>query len=119
MPNERIIRAGAKMVNAVANSVCTKNHGDLRRSFGAGNYAMCATAYIHASCSPGPPRASPVMSGDAAASTLVEIQTETTRTRRQKKSTRNRKRNCTIRPRHLRTPNDPRTPPPASGRRHH
>src|SRR6266513_3038621 len=40
-----IIRAGAKMVNAVANSVVPKITVILGGSFGAGNYAMCGKAY--------------------------------------------------------------------------
>ena len=40
-----IIRAGAKMVNAVANSVVPKITVIVGGSFGAGNYAMCGKAY--------------------------------------------------------------------------
>jgi len=68
-----IIRAGAKMVNAVANSVVPKITVICGGSFGAGNYAMCGKAYDPRFMFAWPTARFAVMSGDAAASTLVEI----------------------------------------------
>jgi 3-methylcrotonyl-CoA carboxylase beta subunit len=68
-----IIRAGAKMVNAVANSVVPKITVILGGSFGAGNYAMCGKAYDPRFMFAWPTARFAVMSGDSAASTLVEI----------------------------------------------
>jgi 3-methylcrotonyl-CoA carboxylase beta subunit len=68
-----IIRAGAKMVNAVANSVVPKITLILGGSFGAGNYAMCGKAYDPRFMFAWPTAKFAVMSGDAAANTLAEI----------------------------------------------
>src|SRR5271154_4427719 len=68
-----IIRAGAKMVNAVANSVVPKIPVICGGSFGAGHYAMCGKAYDPRFVFAWPTARYAVMSGDAAASTLVEI----------------------------------------------
>jgi 3-methylcrotonyl-CoA carboxylase beta subunit len=68
-----IIRAGAKMVNAVANSVVPKIAVICGGSFGAGHYAMCGKAYDPRFVFAWPTARYAVMSGDAAASTLVEI----------------------------------------------
>src|ERR1700746_2478434 len=68
-----IIRAGAKIVNAVANSVVPKITVILGGSFGAGNYAMCGKAYDPRFMFAWPTARFAVMSGDAAASTLAEI----------------------------------------------
>jgi len=68
-----IIRAGAKMVNAVANSVVPKITVILGGSFGAGHYAMCGKAYDPRFIFAWPTARYAVMSGDSAASTLVEI----------------------------------------------
>src|ERR1700739_1858463 len=68
-----IIRAGAKMVNAVANSVVPKITVICGGSFGAGHYAMCGKAYDPRFVFAWPTAKYAVMSGDAAASTLVEI----------------------------------------------
>jgi 3-methylcrotonyl-CoA carboxylase beta subunit len=68
-----IIRAGAKMVNAVANSVVPKMTVILGGSFGAGNYAMCGKAYDPRFMFAWPTAKFAVMSGDAAANTLAEI----------------------------------------------
>src|SRR5580692_7394240 len=68
-----IIRAGAKMVNAVANSVVPKITVICGGSFGAGNYAMCGKAYDPRFMFAWPTARFAVMSGDSAASTLVEI----------------------------------------------
>ncbi len=68
-----IIRAGAKMVNAVANSIVPKISVIIGGSFGAGNYAMCGKAYDPRFMFAWPTAKFAVMSGDAAASTLAEI----------------------------------------------
>ena len=68
-----IIRAGAKMVNAVANSVVPKITVICGGSFGAGNYAMCGKAYDPRFMFAWPTARFAVMSGDSAAGTLVEI----------------------------------------------
>jgi len=68
-----IIRAGAKMVNAVSNSVVPKITVVCGGSFGAGNYAMCGKAYDPRFMFAWPTARYAVMSGDSAAATLVEI----------------------------------------------
>jgi 3-methylcrotonyl-CoA carboxylase beta subunit len=68
-----IIRAGAKMVNAVSNSVVPKISVICGGSFGAGHYAMCGKAYDPRFLFAWPTARYAVMSGDAAAGTLVEI----------------------------------------------
>jgi len=68
-----IIRGGAKMVNAVANSVVPKIAVICGGSFGAGHYAMCGKAYDPRFIFAWPTARYAVMSGDAAAGTLVEI----------------------------------------------
>jgi 3-methylcrotonyl-CoA carboxylase beta subunit len=68
-----IIRAGAKMVNAVSNSVVPKIAVICGGSFGAGHYAMCGKAYDPRFIFAWPTARYAVMSGDSAAATLVEI----------------------------------------------
>ncbi len=68
-----IIRAGAKMVNAVSNSVVPKITVIVGGSFGAGHYAMCGKAYDPRFVFAWPTARYSVMSGESAASTLVEI----------------------------------------------
>jgi acetyl-CoA carboxylase carboxyltransferase component len=68
-----IIKAGAKMVNAVANSVVPKITVIVGGSFGAGHYAMCGKAYDPRFVFAWPTARYAVMSGAAAAGTLVEI----------------------------------------------
>jgi 3-methylcrotonyl-CoA carboxylase beta subunit len=68
-----IIKAGAKMVNAVSNSVVPKITIIVGGSFGAGHYAMCGKAYDPRFVFAWPTAKYAVMSGDAAAGTLVEI----------------------------------------------
>jgi len=68
-----IIRAGAKMVNAVANSIVPKISVICGGSFGAGHYAMCGKAYDPRFIFAWPTARYAVMSGDSAAGTLVEI----------------------------------------------
>jgi acetyl-CoA carboxylase carboxyltransferase component len=68
-----IIKAGAKMVNAVSNSVVPKIAVIIGGSFGAGHYAMCGKAYDPRFIFAWPTAKYAVMSGDSAAGTLVEI----------------------------------------------
>jgi 3-methylcrotonyl-CoA carboxylase beta subunit len=68
-----IIKAGAKMVNAVSNSVVPKIAIIIGGSFGAGHYAMCGKAYDPRFLFAWPTARYAVMSGDSAAGTLVEI----------------------------------------------
>jgi acetyl-CoA carboxylase carboxyltransferase component len=68
-----IIKAGAKMVNAVSNSVVPKIAVIVGGSFGAGHYAMCGKAFDPRLVFAWPTAKYAVMSGDAAAGTLVEI----------------------------------------------
>jgi len=68
-----IIRAGAKMVNAVSNSVVPKISVIMGGSFGAGHYAMCGKAYDPRFLFAWPSARYAVMSGDAAAKVLVDI----------------------------------------------
>ncbi len=68
-----IIRAGAKMVSAVSNSVVPKISVIVGGSFGAGNYAMCGKAYDPRFIFAWPTAKYAVMSGGSAANTLVEI----------------------------------------------
>ncbi|MHB1958155.1 MAG: acyl-CoA carboxylase subunit beta [Acidobacteriaceae bacterium] len=68
-----IIRSGAKMVSAVANSVVAKISVIVGGSFGAGNYAMCGKAYDPRFIFAWPTAKYAVMSGASAANTMVEI----------------------------------------------
>ncbi|MBM3433117.1 MAG: acyl-CoA carboxylase subunit beta [Bacteroidetes bacterium] len=72
-----IIKDGAKMVNAVANSVVPKFTIIVGNSFGAGNYAMCGKAYDPRLILAWPTAKIAVMSGDSAAKTLLQIETAT------------------------------------------
>jgi 3-methylcrotonyl-CoA carboxylase beta subunit len=68
-----IIRAGAKMVSAVSNSVVPKIAVIVGGSFGAGHYAMCGKAYDPRFLFAWPSARYSVMSGASAASTLAEV----------------------------------------------
>ncbi|MCH7514827.1 MAG: acyl-CoA carboxylase subunit beta [Bacteroidetes bacterium] len=68
-----IIKDGAKMVNAVANSVVPKFTFIIGNSYGAGNYAMCGKAYNPRLIFAWPTAKIAVMSGNAAAQTLLQI----------------------------------------------
>ncbi len=70
-----IIKDGAKMVNAVANSVVPKFTIIIGNSYGAGNYAMCGKAYDPRLIYAWPSAKIAVMGGGQAAKTLVQIQT--------------------------------------------
>ncbi|NOT52712.1 MAG: acyl-CoA carboxylase subunit beta [Chitinophagaceae bacterium] len=69
-----IIKDGAKMVNAVANSVVPKITIITGNSYGAGNYAMCGKAYDPRFIYAWPSARIAVMSGDSAAKTLLQIE---------------------------------------------
>lgn len=69
-----IIKSGAKMVNAVANSVVPKITLFVGNSFGAGNYAMCGKAYGARFLYAWPSAAIAVMGGEQASKTLLAIQ---------------------------------------------
>jgi acetyl-CoA carboxylase carboxyltransferase component len=69
-----IIKDGAKLVNAVANSVVPKITIIVGNSFGAGNYAMCGKAYDPRFIYAWPTAKIAVMGGDQAAKTLLQIQ---------------------------------------------
>jgi 3-methylcrotonyl-CoA carboxylase beta subunit len=68
-----IIKDGAKMVNAMANSVVPKFTFILGNSYGAGNYAMCGKAYDPRLIYAWPSAKMAVMSGSSAANTLLQI----------------------------------------------
>jgi len=69
-----IIKDGAKMVNAMANSVVPKFSVIIGNSYGAGNYAMCGKAYDPRFIVGWPTAEIAVMSGAAAAKTLLQIE---------------------------------------------
>ena len=69
-----IIKDGAKMVNAVANSVVPKITIIIGNSYGAGNYAMCGKAYDPRFIYAWPSAKIAVMGGEQAARTLLQIQ---------------------------------------------
>ena len=68
-----IIRAGAKLVNAIANSVVAKITVIMGGSFGAGNYALCGKAFDPRFVFAWPSARYAVMGGEQAASTLLDI----------------------------------------------
>ena len=69
-----IIKDGAKMVNAVANSTVPKITLFVGNSYGAGNYAMCGKAYGARFLYAWPSASIAVMGGDQASKTLLSIQ---------------------------------------------
>lgn len=69
-----IIKDGAKLVNAVANSVVPKITVIVGNSYGAGNYAMCGKAYDPRFIYAWPTAKIAVMGGEQAAKTLLQIQ---------------------------------------------
>ncbi len=70
-----IIKDGAKMVNAVSNSVVPKFTIIIGNSYGAGNYAMCGKAYDPRLIAAWPSAELAVMSGNSAAKVLLQIET--------------------------------------------
>jgi acetyl-CoA carboxylase carboxyltransferase component len=69
-----IIKDGAKLVNAVANSVVPKITVIVGNSYGAGNYAMCGKAYDPRFIYAWPSAKIAVMGGEQAAKTMLQIQ---------------------------------------------
>ena len=115
-----IIRAGAKMVNAVSNSVVPKITVIFGGSFGAGHYAMCGKAYDPRFIFAWPTARYAVMSGDAAAGTLAEIKIK--QLEREGKKARREGQEGTLTP--IKATYDHQTRPalrrrPPLGRRHH
>ncbi|MGB5385145.1 MAG: carboxyl transferase domain-containing protein [Lutimonas sp.] len=72
-----IIKDGAKMVNAVSNSVVPKFTVIVGNSYGAGNYAMCGKAYDPRLIVAWPSAELAVMGGSQAAKVLLQIETST------------------------------------------
>ncbi|HZI24691.1 MAG TPA: carboxyl transferase domain-containing protein, partial [Chryseolinea sp.] len=72
-----IIKDGAKMVNAMANSTVPKFTVIIGNSYGAGNYAMCGKAYDPRLIFAWPTAQIAVMSGGSAAKTLLQIRVST------------------------------------------
>jgi len=70
-----IIKDGAKMVNALSNSVVPKFTVIIGNSYGAGNYAMCGKAYDPRLIIAWPSAELAVMSGNSAAKVLLQIET--------------------------------------------
>jgi len=70
-----IIKDGAKMVNALSNSVVPKFTIIIGNSYGAGNYAMCGKAYDPRLIVAWPSAELAVMSGNSAAKVLLQIET--------------------------------------------
>jgi acetyl-CoA carboxylase carboxyltransferase component len=74
-----IIRAGAKLVNVIANSVVPKITLITGGSFGAGNYALCGKAFDPRFILAWPTARYAVMGGEQAAATLLEVQIQSLR----------------------------------------
>ncbi len=79
-----IIKDGAKMVNAVSNSVVPKFTVVVGNSYGAGNYAMCGKAYDPRLIVAWPSAELAVMSGNSAAKVLLQIETASLKKRGEK-----------------------------------
>jgi acetyl-CoA carboxylase carboxyltransferase component len=79
-----IIKDGAKMVNAVSNSVVPKFTIIIGNSYGAGNYAMCGKAYDPRLIAAWPSAELAVMSGNSAAKVLLQIETASLKKRGEK-----------------------------------
>ena len=71
-----IIKAGAKLVNAISNSVVPKLTLITGGSYGAGNYALCGKAFDPRFVLAWPTAQYAVMGGNQAASTLLDIQVQ-------------------------------------------
>ena len=94
-----IIKDGAKMVNAMANSVVPKFTFIIGNSYGAGNYAMCGKAYDPRLIFSWPSAQMAVMSGAAAANTLLQIKISSAKAKGEKLSEEDKKK-------HLKTISD-------------
>ena len=79
-----IIKDGAKMVNAMSNSIVPKFSIVIGNSYGAGNYAMCGKAYDPRLIVGWPTAEIAVMSGAAAAKTLLQIEISSLKSKGQK-----------------------------------
>src|SRR6056297_3252395 len=79
-----IIKDGAKMVNAVSNSVVPKFTIVIGNSYGAGNYAMCGKAYDPRLIVAWPSAELAVMSGNSAEKVLLQIETASLKKRGEK-----------------------------------
>lgn len=79
-----IIKDGAKMVSAQANSVVPKFTVIIGNSYGAGNYAMCGKAYDPRLIVAWPSAQLAVMSGASAAKTLLQIEIASLKTKGEK-----------------------------------
>jgi 3-methylcrotonyl-CoA carboxylase beta subunit len=79
-----LIKDGAKMVNAVSNSVVPKFTVIIGNSYGAGNYAMCGKAYDPRLIVAWPSAELAVMSGNSAAKVLLQIETASLKKRGEK-----------------------------------
>ena len=79
-----IIKDGAKMVNAMSNSVVPKFSIVIGNSYGAGNYAMCGKAYDPRIIVGWPTAEIAVMSGSAAAKTLLQIEVSSLKSKGEK-----------------------------------
>ena len=76
-----IIKDGAKMVNAMANSVVPKSTVIIGNSYGAGNYAMCGKAYDPRLIVAWPTAQLAVMGGEQAAKVLLQIEKASLKTK--------------------------------------
>ncbi|MBT5273377.1 MAG: acyl-CoA carboxylase subunit beta [Flavobacteriales bacterium] len=76
-----IIKDGAKMVNAMANSVVPKFTVIIGNSYGAGNYAMCGKAYDPRLIVAWPTAQLAVMGGEQAAKVLLQIEKASLKTK--------------------------------------
>ena len=91
-----IIKDGAKMVNAVSNSVVPKFTIIIGNSYGAGNYAMCGKAYDPRLIVAWPSARLAVMGGEQAAKVLLQIETASLKKQGEKITPANRKRNFRV-----------------------
>ena len=82
-----IIKDGAKMVNAMSNSVVPKFTVITGNSYGAGNYAMCGKAYDPRLIVAWPSAQLAVMSGASAAKTLLQIEVASLKAKGEKEIT--------------------------------
>ncbi len=85
--HQGIIKDGAKMVNAMSNSVVPKFTVIMGNSYGAGNYAMCGKAYDPRLIVAWPSAKIAVMGGEQAAKVLLQIEKSSLKTKGKKIST--------------------------------
>jgi len=82
--HQGIIKDGAKMVNAMSNSVVPKFTVIMGNSYGAGNYAMCGKAYDPRLIVAWPSAKIAVMGGEQAAKVLLQIEKSSLKTKGKK-----------------------------------